>query len=156
MYLQFSNRHCQPSLNKSNSSTGSVTNGGTPNPLGYIMTPCHRSTSSMMAFAIFRGRLCCLLVKCAATSDGYTAHRHFLQTTTCHLDKCSKHHLRALWLLEFCRRVFLLRFHYYCIYCHLERCRCLWFFVTLNAAWRLLILVDFLLMALPAACFHPA
>jgi hypothetical protein len=90
MYLKFSNRHYQPSSNNGNSSTGSVTNGGTSNPLGYIITPYYRSTSSMMAFAIFRGRLCCLLVKCVATSDGHTAHRHFLQTTTCHLDKCSK------------------------------------------------------------------
>lgn len=90
IYLQFSNRHCQPSSNNGNSFTGSVTNGGTSNPLGYIMTPCHASTSSMMAFAIFRGRPCCLLVKCPATSDGYTAHRHFLQTTTCHSGKCSK------------------------------------------------------------------
>jgi hypothetical protein len=43
-----------------------------------------------MAFAIFRGRPCCLLVKCLATSDGYTAHRHFLQTTICYSGKCSK------------------------------------------------------------------
>jgi hypothetical protein len=107
-----------------------------------------------MAFAIFRGRLCCLLVKCAATSDGYTAYRHFLQTTTCHLDKCSKKSSARSMAAGILPWIFFVAFLLFLYLLSLGTMSLPLVFVPLNAAWRLLILVDFLLMALPAVCFH--
>ena len=116
-----------------------MTNGGMSNPLGYCITPCHCSTSSLILLAILCGLLCCLLVKCAATSDGHTAHLHCLHTIICQLGTCSKKksaRSMAVWYL--CQFITVFCFCFCMKYCLL-----LYLVIFLDATWRLLIPVDF-------------
>ena len=122
-----------------------MTNGGTSNPLGYCITPCHCSTSSLILLANFCVLMCCLLVKCAAASDGHTAHLHCLHTIISQLDTCSKKKICTLHgclvFLPICRGI------YFCVCIRCCLLLCLVFFV--DATWRLLIPVDFFAIDFP-------
>ena len=116
-----------------------MTNGGMSNLLGYCITPCHCSTSSLILLANFCALLCCLLVKCAATSDGHTAHLHCLHTIICQLGTCSKKksaRSMAVWYL--CQSAAI-----FCFCLRTRYCLLLYLVVFLDATCRLLIPVDF-------------